>query len=69
MSIASGLVGLILVTLGVVYLIVACQKLPGFLGPIPGDSSPRTPLGAGVLVIGVLVLGVAALLARRGRAR
>jgi hypothetical protein len=64
----SGIVGLVLVAIGIVYLAVACQNLPGFLGPSPGDTSPRTPLGAGVLVLGLLAVGLAAFLARRGRA-
>jgi hypothetical protein len=67
LSVASGLVGCVLVALGVVYLVVACQSLPGFLGPVPGDSSPRTPLGAAVLAVGVVVLGFAVVLAWRGR--
>jgi hypothetical protein len=66
-SIVTGLVGLLLVTVGVVYLVVACENLPGLLGPTPGDSSPRTPLGAVVLVLGLLALGGAAFLARRHR--
>jgi len=60
-------VGAVLVGLGIVYLAVACQNLPGILGPTPGDTSPRTPLGIGVLVLGLLVLSLAAILARRSR--
>jgi hypothetical protein len=67
-SVVSGLAGLALLALGVTYLVVACQNLPGFLGGTPGDTSPRTPLGVAVVVLGVLALGVAALLARRGHA-
>jgi hypothetical protein len=66
-SIVSGLLGLVLVTLGIVLLVVACQSLPGFLGPTPGDTSPRTPLGVVVLVLGALALGLAGFLARRHR--
>ena len=54
----AGLLGLLLVAVGVIYLSVECQALPGLLGPTPGDTSPRTKLG----VIGV-VLGLAVLLA------
>lgn len=67
-SIVSGLVGVLLVTLGIVYLVVACQDLPGFLGPTPGEHSPRTPLGLAVLALGALALGLTAVLARRRRA-
>jgi hypothetical protein len=66
-SIVSGLLGLVLVTLSIVLLVVACQNLPGFLGPTPGDTSPRTPLGVVVLVLGALALGLAGFLARRHR--
>jgi hypothetical protein len=63
----SGLFGLILVAVGIVYLVVACENLPGVLGPTPGDSAPRTPLGVAVLVIGALVLALTAFLVRRRR--
>jgi hypothetical protein len=52
----AGIVGLVLVAIGIVYFTVACEDLPGILGPTPGDTSPRIALG----VVGV-VLGVAAL--------
>ena len=67
-SVVSGLVGLVLVTVGVVYLVVACQNLPGILGPVAGDTSPRTPLGAIVVTLGVLALGLATFVALRRRA-
>ena len=66
-SVVSGLFGLILVAVGIVYLVVACENLPGLLGPTPGDSAPRTPLGVAVLVIGALVLALTAFLVRRRR--
>ena len=66
-SVVSGLFGLILVAVGIVYLVVACENLPGVLGPTPGDSAPRTPLGVAVLVIGALVLALTAFLVRRRR--
>jgi hypothetical protein len=67
-SVVSGLFGLMLVGVGIVYLVVACENLPGLLGPTPGDSAPRTPLGLAVLVIGSLVLAVTGFLAWRRRA-
>jgi hypothetical protein len=67
-SVVSGLFGLILVAVGIVYLVVACENLPGLLGPTPLDSAPRTPLGLAVLVIGALVLAVTGFVAWRRRA-
>jgi len=61
---ASG-VGLVLVGVGIVYLTVACENLPGLLGPHPGDTSPRTPLGVVTVVLGVAVLAVALGIGRR----
>jgi hypothetical protein len=55
--------------LGVVYVVVACQSLPSFLGGVAGDPHPRTGLGAALLVFAVL-LGVAVAIGRRlGRSR
>jgi hypothetical protein len=61
----AGVIGTVLVGVGIVYLSVACQDLPGILGPTPGHTSPRTPLGLAVLLLGLLVLGVAVVAARR----
>jgi amino acid permease len=58
-------VGVALVGLGIVYLVVACEALPGFMGPTPGDTSPRTGLGVAGLVLGLAAFSIAALLARR----
>jgi hypothetical protein len=58
-------VGIAFLGLGIVYLVVACEELPGFMGPSPGDTSPRTGLGVVGLVLGLVALAVAALLARR----
>ncbi len=63
---AAGAFGALLLGIGVVYLSVACENLPGILGPTPGDTSPRTPLGVIVLVAGVAVLAVTLITARRG---
>jgi len=62
----AGTAGVVLLGLGVVYLTVACQNLPGILGPHPGDTSPRTGLGIVAVVLGVAAL-VAALIAARRR--
>lgn len=64
LSVALAALGAVLASIGVVYLTVACEDLPGVLGPTPGETSPRTPLG----VIGV-VLGLAALTLAFGVAR
>jgi protein-S-isoprenylcysteine O-methyltransferase Ste14 len=60
-----GAVGLALVAVGVVYLVVECQALPGFLGPTRGDTSPRTGLGIAGVLLGLAVLALALLAARR----
>ena len=51
--------------IGVVYLTVACQDLPGILEPTPGDTSPRTALGVVGIVLGLGALAVALAVARR----
>jgi hypothetical protein len=62
---AVGAVGALVLSIGIVYLSVACENLPGVLGPTPGDTSPRTPLGVVVVVVGLLVLAFAIFTARR----
>ena len=62
--VATG-VGVTLFGLGIVYLVVACEALPAFMGPTPGDTSPRTGLGVAGLLLGLVALSIAALLARR----
>jgi len=62
---AAGVVGAVLVGVGVVYVTVACQDLPGILGPTPGDTSPRTALGVVGIVLGLGSLGVAFAWVRR----
>lgn len=54
-----------LVGLGVAYLVVACESLPGFLGGIQGDTSPRTGFGVVALVLGLAALGLSAWSLRR----
>jgi amino acid permease len=58
--VVGGAVGFALVGLGIVYLVVACESLPGFLGGMPGDTSPRTGFGVLALVLGVAALGLSA---------
>lgn len=60
-----GLIGLALVAVGIVYLVVECQALPGVLGPTPGDTAPRTGLGIACLVLGAAALTVTWLLRTR----
>jgi drug/metabolite transporter (DMT)-like permease len=64
-AISIGVVGLALVGMGVVYLTVACQSLPRFLGPVHGDTSPRTALGVVWVALGLMALACGFLLARR----
>lgn len=60
--------GVGLVGLGVVYLVLACEELPGFLGGTPGDTAPRTTLGIAVLLLGLLTLSTGTFVSlRRGR--
>jgi hypothetical protein len=61
----AGLAGWALLAVGIIYLVVACEALPGFLGPTPGDTSPRTPLGVGSVLLGVAALAVAFIADRR----
>ena len=61
----AGTAGMALIAIGIIYLTVACENLPGILGPHPGDTSPRVGLG----VAGVLLGLVALLLAYAGTRR
>jgi hypothetical protein len=61
----AGVVGLALLGVGVVYLTVECQALPGFLGPVHGDASPRTPRGIVGVVLGLTALTFAFTRTRR----
>jgi hypothetical protein len=60
----AGLLSLAILALGIVYLTVECQALPGFMGPTQGDTSPRTGLG----ILGV-VLGLATMIGAIAAAR
>lgn len=62
-----GLLGLALLALGVIYLSVECQALPGFMGPVHGDTAPRTGLGILGVVLGIAVLGLTGLAVARRR--
>jgi hypothetical protein len=53
------------VALGVVYLAVACQSLPGFLGSVAGDTHPRTRLGAALVVLALLLALASVITSRR----
>jgi hypothetical protein len=55
----AGVIGLALLAVGIVYLSVECQALPGILGGTPGDTSPRTGLGIASVVLGLVALVVA----------
>jgi hypothetical protein len=61
----AAVVGLALVAIGIVYLTVACEDLPGILGPTPGDTSPRIALGVLGVMFGVTALVIGFMLARR----
>jgi hypothetical protein len=45
--------------LGVTYVAVACESLPSFLGGVPGDTHPRTPLGVALLIAAVMFAAAA----------
>jgi amino acid permease len=61
----GGAFGVALIGLGVVYLVVACESLPGFLGGMQGDTSPRTGFGVVSLLLGLIALGLSAWSVRR----
>jgi hypothetical protein len=60
MDAAAALIAILAVT----YLVVACESLPGFLGPVAADTQPRTKLGAALLIVAVLLAASATGLAR-----
>lgn len=60
----EGIAALIAV-LAVTYLVVACESLPGILGPVAGDTHPRTKLGAGLLIVAIVLAAGGLLVARR----
>jgi hypothetical protein len=64
-TLAVSILGLALLAVGIVYLTVECQALPGFLGPTHGDTAPRTPLGIVGVVLGAAVLIAALFISRR----
>jgi hypothetical protein len=66
-ALLAGLVGLALLALGVAYLGVECQALPGFMGPVHGDTSPRIGLGIVFVALGAMVGGAVLTPARRRR--
>jgi hypothetical protein len=61
-GLALALAAVAAATFGAMYVSVACESLPGFLGGVAGDNHPRTVLGlvllglAGVLAIVALTL-------------
>jgi hypothetical protein len=55
---------LVVLAVGIVYLTVECQALPGFLGPVHGDRSPRTGLGIAAVMLGLVALVLALVLWR-----
>ena len=64
-TLGLAVVAVISTALGVVYLVVACESLPSFLGAVPGDTHPRTRLGVALLIVAVL-LAVGSVIGRRG---
>jgi len=55
--------------LAVTYLVVACESLPSLLGPVAGDTHPRTKLGAALMVVAVLLAAGAFVVMRLQRRR
>jgi len=62
---AAAILGLVVLAFGVAYLSVTCQSLPGFMGPVHGDTSPRTGLGIVFVALGLVTLTGARIVARR----
>jgi hypothetical protein len=60
-----GVAGLALLAVGIIYLTVECQALPGFMGGTPGDSAPRWRLGLVGVGLGLAVVASAFVIARR----
>jgi hypothetical protein len=63
-TVVLSMAAIVTAALAVTYLVVACQSLPGFLGPVAGDTHPRTRLGAALMVVAVL-LAIGALAGER----
>lgn len=59
--------GLVLLAgaLGTMYVVVACESLPGFLGKVAGDPHPRTTLGVVLLIFAAMLASAGAVSARR----
>jgi multisubunit Na+/H+ antiporter MnhB subunit len=68
-TVVLGLTAVLAGALAVTYLLVACQSLPSLLGPVAGDTHPRTKLGAAFLLLAVLLAGGAVMTARLRRDR
>jgi hypothetical protein len=63
-------VAALIAIVAVTYLVVACESLPGLLGPVAGDTHPRTKLGAALLVVAVLLAAGGVIVSRMpGRRR
>jgi amino acid permease len=64
------IIGLLLIAVGVVYFVVKAGSLPSFFpGHIAGSTSRRSKHGLVAVVVGVVVLVVAAILGAVGRRR
>lgn len=68
-TVTVGTVAAFTAVLAVTYLGVACESLPSLLGPVAGDTHPRTKLGAALLFVAVLLAVVSLGLARLQRHR
>lgn len=52
-----GLVGLLALVVGVIYLTVEAKSLPSFMGQIHHDTAHRSLRGIVAIIVGVLLVG------------
>lgn len=63
-----GLIGVVLVVIGIMYLVEPAHQLPSFFpGHTPHGTKPRTKHGIAALVVGLVVLAGAWLVSGRKR--
>jgi hypothetical protein len=59
-ALAALVAGIVLIVIAVVWFALPAKSLPGFMGHIDGATVHRTKRGTAALVVGLIVLGLAA---------